>query len=88
MRCHGVAVFDALHRRRKVTDAILFAFDLIELNGEDFRPLPLLKRSRALARLLAHVAPGIEFTSTPTQTAPRCSGTSANWGWRGSCRNG
>jgi ATP-dependent DNA ligase len=57
----GVAVFDALHRRRKVTDAILFAFDLIELNGEDFRPLALLKRKARLARLLAHVAPGIEF---------------------------
>jgi bifunctional non-homologous end joining protein LigD len=52
---------NALHRRRKVTDAILFAFDLIEINGEDFRPLPLLKRKARLARLLARVAPGIEL---------------------------
>jgi ATP-dependent DNA ligase len=35
-----VPVFDALHRRRHASDAILFAFDLIELDGEDFRPLP------------------------------------------------
>jgi bifunctional non-homologous end joining protein LigD len=30
----GVAVFDALHRRSGVTDAILQAFDLLELDGE------------------------------------------------------
>jgi ATP-dependent DNA ligase len=57
----GVAVFDALHRRRKAGDAILFAFDLIELDGEDFRPMPLGKRKGRLARLLARVAPGIEL---------------------------
>jgi bifunctional non-homologous end joining protein LigD len=45
----GVAVFDALHRRRNASDAILFAFDLIELDGEDFRPLPLGKRKAGLA---------------------------------------
>jgi bifunctional non-homologous end joining protein LigD len=37
----GVAVFEALHRRRAVPDAILHAFDLLELNGKDLRPLPL-----------------------------------------------
>ena len=31
----GVAVFDALHRRHKATDAMLYAFDLLELDGED-----------------------------------------------------
>jgi bifunctional non-homologous end joining protein LigD len=51
----GVAVFDALHRRGRVTDAILQAFDLLELDGEDLRPLPLGKRKGRLARLLARV---------------------------------
>jgi bifunctional non-homologous end joining protein LigD len=52
----GVAVFGApdqvpLHRRRRASDAILFAFDLIELNGEDFRLLPLSRRkARPAAR--------------------------------------
>jgi bifunctional non-homologous end joining protein LigD len=55
----GVAVFDALHRRGRVTDAILQAFDLLELDGEDLRPLPLGKRKDRLARLLARVQPGI-----------------------------
>ena len=47
----GIAVFDALHRRRKVTDAMLYAFDLLELNGEDLRPLPLGERKGRLERL-------------------------------------
>jgi bifunctional non-homologous end joining protein LigD len=55
----GVAVFDALHRRGRVTEAILQAFDLLELDGEDFRPLPLAKRKDRLARLVARVPVGI-----------------------------
>jgi ATP-dependent DNA ligase len=47
----GVAVFDALHRRHKATDAMLYAFDLLELNGKDLRPLRL--RKAKLAGLLA-----------------------------------
>ena len=35
----GVAVFDALHRRGTVSEAMLYAFDLLELDGEDLRAL-------------------------------------------------
>src|SRR5580698_2916172 len=45
----GVAVFDALHRRHKATNAMLYAFDLLEFNGEDLRPLPLAERKAKLA---------------------------------------
>ena len=55
----GVAVFDALHRRGRVTDAILQAFDLLELDGVDYGPLPLRQRKDRLARLLARVQVGI-----------------------------
>jgi bifunctional non-homologous end joining protein LigD len=55
----GLAVFDALHRRGRVSDAILQAFDLLELDGEDLRPLPLGKRKPRLARLLARAQAGI-----------------------------
>jgi bifunctional non-homologous end joining protein LigD len=58
----GIAMFDALHRRGQVSEAILQAFDLLELNGEDFRPLPLGRRKLRLIRLLANVPPGIELT--------------------------
>ena len=36
-----VAVFDALHRRSKVTEAMLYAFDLLERDGEDLRSFAL-----------------------------------------------
>jgi bifunctional non-homologous end joining protein LigD len=48
----GVAVFDALHRRATVTEAMLYAFDLLELDGEDLRGLPLGDCKKRLARLL------------------------------------
>jgi bifunctional non-homologous end joining protein LigD len=55
----GVSVFDALHRRGRAPDAILQAFDLLELDGEELRPLPLGQRKPRLARLLARVPAGI-----------------------------
>jgi bifunctional non-homologous end joining protein LigD len=55
----GVAVFDALHRRGRASDAILQAFDLLELDGVDYRPLPLSRRKDRLVRLLARVPVGI-----------------------------
>jgi ATP-dependent DNA ligase len=42
-----------------VREAILQAFDLLELNGQDFRPLSLGERKKGLARLLARATPGI-----------------------------
>jgi len=49
----GVAVFDALHRRGTVIEAMLYAFDLLELDGADLRALPLGERKARLAKLLA-----------------------------------
>jgi bifunctional non-homologous end joining protein LigD len=57
----GLAVFDALHRRHEATDAILYAFDLLELDGKDLRPMPLGERRTKLARLLARASTGIVF---------------------------
>jgi bifunctional non-homologous end joining protein LigD len=48
----GVAIFDALHRRGTVTEAMLYAFDLLELDGDDLRGMPLGDRKKRLARLL------------------------------------
>jgi hypothetical protein len=44
----GVAIFDALHRHGTVRAAILQAFDLLEVNGEDLRPVMLGKRKLAV----------------------------------------
>jgi bifunctional non-homologous end joining protein LigD len=57
----GVAVFEALHRRRAAPDAVIHAFDLLELNGKDIRLLPLGERKAKLARLLAGSTAGIVF---------------------------
>jgi ATP-dependent DNA ligase len=56
---NGIAVFDALQRRGTVTEAMLFAFDLLELDGVDYRPLPLSEREGRLARLVDRRLTGI-----------------------------
>src|SRR5580704_18932253 len=55
----GVAIFEALHRHGTVTEAMLYAFDLLELDGDDLRGLPLGDRKKRLARLLARRRLGI-----------------------------
>jgi ATP-dependent DNA ligase len=55
----GVAVFDALHSERRLSEAFLYAFDLIELDGDDLRPWPYGERKTRLAKLLARRKRGI-----------------------------
>jgi bifunctional non-homologous end joining protein LigD len=47
--------------RSKASDAILYAFDLLELDGEDLRPRPLGERKARLAKLLGRKTGGILF---------------------------
>jgi bifunctional non-homologous end joining protein LigD len=63
----GVAIFDALHRRGTVTEAMLYAFDLLELDGEDLRGLPLSDRKKRLARLLGGRRLGIVLSDHTDQ---------------------
>jgi bifunctional non-homologous end joining protein LigD len=58
----GVAVFDALHRHGTVSEAMMYAFDLLELDGDDLRALPLSGRKKRLARLLGRRRLGIVFS--------------------------
>jgi bifunctional non-homologous end joining protein LigD len=51
----GVAIFDALHRRGTVREAMLYAFDLLELDGLDLRGLPLGDRKKRLVRLVGEL---------------------------------
>src|SRR5262249_47963755 len=48
----GLSRFDELRRREAAHSAMLYAFDLIEHDGRDFRDLPFLDRKAALALLL------------------------------------
>jgi bifunctional non-homologous end joining protein LigD len=55
----GIATFDALHRHGTVHEAMLYAFDLLEFDGEELRALSLGERKKRLARLLARRRVGI-----------------------------
>ncbi|MGB6344017.1 MAG: hypothetical protein WBG15_14985, partial [Xanthobacteraceae bacterium] len=55
----GLAVFDLVRRARHGEDAVLCAFDLIELDGEDLRRKPIEDRKRTLSRLIRTPRPGI-----------------------------
>lgn len=47
----GLPCFDELKRTRRTCAILFYAFDLLALNGEDLRELPLLKRKAALKRI-------------------------------------
>jgi bifunctional non-homologous end joining protein LigD len=55
----GLAVFDLIRHKRHGENAVLVAFDLIELDGEDLRRMPLEQRKRKLAKLVRGPHPGI-----------------------------
>jgi ATP-dependent DNA ligase len=57
----GLASFERIRYRRHDEDVFLYAFDLIELNGEDLRRDPLAVRKATLLDVLARAAPGIRF---------------------------
>ena len=49
-RDDGTPDFHALRSKRRGHEAVLYAFDLIEHDGDDLRDLPLIERKRRLAR--------------------------------------
>ena len=55
----GVADFNALHSRKHDDEVQLYAFDILALDGDDLRNLPLSMRKTNLARLLARRPDGI-----------------------------
>jgi len=58
---NGVASFDLIRNHRRNESAFLYAFDLIELNGDDLRLDPLEGRKATLEMLLAKAWPGIRL---------------------------
>jgi bifunctional non-homologous end joining protein LigD len=58
---NGVASFDRIRYRQHDGSVFLYAFDLIELNGDDLRRDPLEVRKATLASMLAKAAPGLRL---------------------------
>ena len=57
----GLAVFDMIRGYRHDTSAVLFAFDLLEVDGKDLRRAPIEERKGTLAKLLRHPHTGIAY---------------------------
>jgi bifunctional non-homologous end joining protein LigD len=58
----GRAIFDRLQQGPRVKpEAIMFAFDLLELDGQDLRPEPLVTRKRILQHLVAGAPSGLLY---------------------------
>jgi ATP-dependent DNA ligase len=76
----GLTDFEALRRRGAGDVAVLYAFDLMELDGDDLRSLPIETRKATLASLLRNpgairlptlrpVAHGSRRNKTPSSLA-------------------
>ena len=57
----GLARFDVLRRRRNEAAALLYAFDLLELDGTEQRREPLEVRKTTLASVLRKSRPGLRL---------------------------
>ena len=74
---NGVASFDLIRHHRANERIFLYAFDLIEQNGDDLRRDPLEARKATLASIVAKAARGIRFNEhmegdSPTVFAHAC----------------
>jgi bifunctional non-homologous end joining protein LigD len=73
----GLASFERIRYRQHDGDVFLYAFDLIELNGDDLRRDPLEVRKVTLRRMLAKAGLGLRFNEHlegdgPTAFAHAC----------------
>jgi bifunctional non-homologous end joining protein LigD len=59
----GISDFNALHSGKHNDEVQLYAFDILALNGDDLRYLPLSMRKAHLERLLARRPDGIFISS-------------------------
>ena len=66
----GVADFERIRYRRDDNSVFLYAFDLIELDGNDLRREPLNVRKATLKSLLARAASGLRLNEHLTEDGP------------------
>ena len=85
----GVSDFEALHSRQHDEEVQLYAFDILALDGEDLRSLPLSLRKTNLARLLARRPHGIFVAPFGRdEIGPTCFEPPATWDLRAWSRSG
>ena len=70
-RDDGTPDFHALRSQRRGHEAVLYAFDLLQHDGDDLRDLPLIERKRRLARLIGRAKRrAIQFVEHLTGDGP------------------
>jgi bifunctional non-homologous end joining protein LigD len=85
----GISDFNALHSRKYDDEVQFCAFDILALDGDDLRGLPLSLRKTNLARLLARRPDGIFVAPFERgEIGLICFGQPAEWGLRDWCRSG
>jgi bifunctional non-homologous end joining protein LigD len=65
---NGLAVFERIRYRRHDGKVFLYAFDLIELDGDDLRREPLDVRKATLRSLLIKTGPGLRWIEGDGET--------------------
>jgi len=66
----GLSIFEELRQREAARTAVLYAFDLIEHNGEGLRDRPFIERKAALAGLLRDTEAGILLNEHVAEDGP------------------
>src|SRR5262245_44670903 len=85
---NGISDFNALHSGKHNDEVQLYAFDILALNGDDLRSLPLSMRKAHLERLLARRPDGIFISSfEQARSAPTFSARPATWDSKAWSRN-
>jgi bifunctional non-homologous end joining protein LigD len=79
----GMPSFDRLRYRRADDSVFLYAFDLLELNGQDLRRDPLEVRKATLASVLTKAATGLRLNEhLEHDDGDVVFRQPARWGWR------
>ena len=66
----GMPDFNALRSQGRNHEALLYAFDLIEHDGDDLRGVALIERKRRLGRLLGRAGDAIQFVEHLSHEGP------------------
>ena len=82
---NGFASFDLIRYRRHDDSTFLYAFDLIELNGDDLQGDPLEVRKATLASFVAKASPGIRFNEHMEGDGPTVFAHACKLGLEGNC---
>jgi hypothetical protein len=83
----GLAVFELIRSWCHDHAAVLCAFDLLELDGENLRRLPIEVRKAGFAQLLRGRIRASRLTRTTSTTAISSTGRPASSAARASCRS-